>query len=552
MTLLSSSSSNRLLSFLLFLLITTISIYSAEVDIKWTSTSTQTYTSPVVDNSTVYSVSASGKLVALAKDTGIRRYSVELGIPVSVTPVLHNQMLYIATDTGIQAVRKSDGGQKVSYSTQSPVLTQPLVFSDNVLIAITKDGNIHVLDIGDQSKIKLIRTILLPAQSEASAAVYGGRVFVFLTDGRLYSVDPQSGTSVLLIDTGRSIWRSMPAVVNDILYVGADRYLMAISTTGAINFSKELGGQLYSPVVSQDKIFIGSNDENLYALNLFGDILWKFKAGDAVRATPLVINNTVYIGSNDRKMYALDISSGVVKWSKSVDDWPSSAVYSNGLVYTSTYNGTTTAISTISCRVTFPEQNATIFARASLAGQAYADAGVGKVEVRTFPGDFESTSGLAEWSTVLPIVGASEGQLTIQCRVADRAGNSEIEPYTEMIYNYVFSEEKLPKINVTAPKSVTVNSAFTIQFKDAAGKPLTNISVTIEGKKYTVADPTGLFTFIPPREGPLTLFIEKPNYQTKTVSIQVQKSYTVEIVVGFVVLVALIIYFFGFRRGKWR
>jgi outer membrane protein assembly factor BamB len=550
------SSKQKLLdiSILFILVLTAIQplIYAADVDVKWAATNTQTYTSPVIDNDTVYSVSASGRLVALSAQTGVRKFTIELNAPVSVAPAVLGQMIYVATDLGIQAVGKDGSGTKIVYSTDSPILTSPLVYDASTLIAVAKDGKLHVLDVGDPSKIKASRIITLPTPTEGSAVVYNKKVYIFLSDGRMYSTDPQTGSSVLLMDTGRTVWRSMPVAANDTIYVGADRYFMGITSTGSINLSKEMGGILHGPAFDGSKFYIGSDDGNLYAIDQLGDVAWKFKADDAVRATPLVVNNTVYFGSNDKRVYALDATNGSLKWSKLLDDWPSSPVYSNGMVYATTLNGTTFAISTISCRVTFPVQNATIFARASLAGQAYADVGIGKVEVRTVPGDFQSTSGLGEWSTVLPIVGASEGQIPIQCKVTDRAGNVELEPYTEVLYNYVFSEEKLPKINVTAPPSVTVKSPFTLQFKDAGGKPLSNLSVTIEGVKYPVNDPNGLFTFIPTREGPLTLFIEKPNYQTKIVSIQVQQSLLLYYIAGFVVLVALAIYFLRFRRGRWR
>ena len=398
----------------------------------------------------------------------------------------------------------------------------------------------------------MLRNITLPGQSEGSAVINGGKVFVFLTDGKLYVVDPIGGTSTLLIDTGRSVWRSMPTVVDDIIYVGADKYFMGVTTTGSINVSKELGNALFSPIASGNRFYIGSNDENLYALNQFGDIAWKFKAGDAIRTTPLVVNKTIYIGSNDKSVYALDADTGAVKWSKKLDDWPSSLLYSNGTVFTTTLNGTVTAISTISCRISFPENNATIFARASLAGQAYADAGVAKVEIKAVPNEFQNTNGLEEWNTVLPIIGGSEGPISIQCRATDKAGNVEIEPYTESVYNFVFSEEKLPKINVTIPQSVTVKSPFTLQFKDISGKPLTNFSVTIEGVKYPVSDPNGLFTFTPTREGPLSLFIEKANYQTKTISTQVQQQSSLPLYVSAAVVILLLVYIFYFRKGRWR
>jgi hypothetical protein len=52
-----------------------------------------------------------------------------------------------------------------------------------------------------------------------------------------------------------------------------------------------------SPVISNNTIFVGSDDGFLYALTSTGTLKWKFNAGSSIEAPPLVIDNVVFVGS---------------------------------------------------------------------------------------------------------------------------------------------------------------------------------------------------------------------------------------------------------------
>jgi len=70
-----------------------------------------------------------------------------------------------------------------------------------------------------------------------------------------------------------------------------------------------------SPVVADNKVFVGSMDGHIYALDLSGKLLWKFKTETSVEASPIVIKKTVVAGSQSGVVYALDHRSGELKWS---------------------------------------------------------------------------------------------------------------------------------------------------------------------------------------------------------------------------------------------
>jgi len=62
-----------------------------------------------------------------------------------------------------------------------------------------------------------------------------------------------------------------------------------------------------APAVSKEgTIYIGSNNNYLYALNPDGTLRWKFETGDGIFASPRISRDgTVYVGSWDGCLYAL-------------------------------------------------------------------------------------------------------------------------------------------------------------------------------------------------------------------------------------------------------
>lgn len=75
-----------------------------------------------------------------------------------------------------------------------------------------------------------------------------------------------------------------------------------------------------SAAISQGRVFIGSSDTNVYALDLrSGEKRWSYTTEDAVEAAPCVVDGTVFVGSSDGFLYALDAETGGLKWKYETD-----------------------------------------------------------------------------------------------------------------------------------------------------------------------------------------------------------------------------------------
>jgi len=210
-----------------------------------------------------------------------------------------------------------------------------------------------------------------------SAAVADGTVYVGSADNFLYAIDQNTGKEKWKFKTlgGRAI-ASTTAVSDGLVYfAGFDGILYAVAAeTGAQQWmfvaeyerrfeARRLHGytpglqtipdswDIYtsSPAVFNGRVYFGSGDGNVYAVNAKTGVLqWKAVTGDVVHASPAIANNTVYIGSWDSYLYALDADTGQEKWKFKAGEDPfihnqqgfqSSPAVADGIVYVGCRDG---------------------------------------------------------------------------------------------------------------------------------------------------------------------------------------------------------------------
>jgi outer membrane protein assembly factor BamB len=101
-----------------------------------------------------------------------------------------------------------------------------------------------------------------------------------------------------------------------------------------------------SPAVADGRVFVGSGDGKVYALNAStGALAWSYTTSDWVASSPAVADGTVFIGSADGKVYAFDASSGVLAWSFATgSEVRSSPAVAGGKVFVGSWNSNVYAL----------------------------------------------------------------------------------------------------------------------------------------------------------------------------------------------------------------
>ena len=190
--------------------------------------------------------------------------------------------------------------------------------------------------------------LLTPVSSNAAIIYIGatraGDWWTFHRDQTHTGHSPYTGLS-----TAQQRWAflagldvySSPAIAADgTIYVGSlDDNLYAISPAGKQKWAFLTGGSIMSsPAIGADgTVYVGSFDKNVYALDpATGKPKWVFPTGNWVKASPTIgADGTVYVASFDKNLYALDPTLGTAIWSFTMgsDAYAAPAIGADGTIY---------------------------------------------------------------------------------------------------------------------------------------------------------------------------------------------------------------------------
>jgi outer membrane protein assembly factor BamB len=89
---------------------------------------------------------------------------------------------------------------------------------------------------------------------------------------------------------------------------------------GGLDWKKELGSSRSSPLIKDDKIFLGTESGKFYALNKsLGETVWQFDAKCKILSSPAYSEGLLYFGLDDGRFYALVEKTGGVRWEFKAD-----------------------------------------------------------------------------------------------------------------------------------------------------------------------------------------------------------------------------------------
>jgi outer membrane protein assembly factor BamB/expansin (peptidoglycan-binding protein) len=150
---------------------------------------------------------------------------------------------------------------------------------------------------------------------------------------------PVLETSVWSYSMGGPVSYSSPAIGSDgTIYIGSqDNNLYAINSTGTFKWKYPTNGVINSsPAIGNDgTIYVGSYDNNLYAINPNGTLKWSYPTGAMVTSSPAIgSDGTIYVGSWNSNLYAIT-PAGALSWTYKTGNqiYSSPAIGSDGTIY---------------------------------------------------------------------------------------------------------------------------------------------------------------------------------------------------------------------------
>lgn len=137
-------------------------------------------------------------------------------------------------------------------------------------------------------------------------------------DKKLYFIDAQTGEKQKTFKTSSSISFS-PLLEDSILYFSSEKgdgnlYALNLSN-GEILWKKDLKDPSTSPLVVDEKIYLGTSDGRFFCLDkISGKVMWFFKTDDIIKSFPAYADGSLFFGSAGGNFYSLDKDSGKEVW----------------------------------------------------------------------------------------------------------------------------------------------------------------------------------------------------------------------------------------------
>ncbi|HEY1407083.1 MAG TPA: PQQ-binding-like beta-propeller repeat protein, partial [Spirochaetota bacterium] len=242
-------------------------------------------------------------------------WSGAVGSGVKGDVVFFNDLVIVSTASGAIVAMTKEGDTVWRAQLTGGLDSAPAV-ADAMLYAVTKQETLYAVNAVTGRtlwSVKVGGTIVFGA----APRVIEKNIVIATSSGKIYSFTPE-GKEQWMTNIQSGIY-STPSFGDGKIFIGAeDQQLYALSLKdGKVAWKESLDARVVSssPVVMGDKVIVGTYKGSLYAVSIKkGKQIWTMKTGGAIVSSPVVRKDLIYIGSRDGNLYALSSDNGSVKW----------------------------------------------------------------------------------------------------------------------------------------------------------------------------------------------------------------------------------------------
>lgn len=302
--------------------------FAADGSLRWTVTTgglIDSSSAAIAADGTLYFGSNDGMLYAVTPE-GTTKWTREF-VPGSTSTtagyspaIAADGTIYArASDGYLRALNPTDGSEKWRFNLNTAGNTgfygNPVIGPDGTIYQGSDENDKKLYAINPDGTEKW-RASLNSGVYGAPAVDGNGNVYVVTLQGGVYCFTP----------TGAPRWASKTSIGNvsssvalsadgsTFYYADYEGKLQArFTATGEQRWAFPLGDEVRasSPAVDGNGvIYIGCYDGRLYAVNPDGTANRVYDTGDWIRSSPVISGTRLYVGSNDQKVYAFDLPAG--------------------------------------------------------------------------------------------------------------------------------------------------------------------------------------------------------------------------------------------------
>jgi outer membrane protein assembly factor BamB len=257
-------------------------------------------------------------------------WKFDLGAPSLSTPLVADGFIAVGTSQGVRILTRH-GSQRCSFDKAGEVISRPATDGERIFF-----GSTNYLIYAMDSHCKELWSFQTRDRVKADPVVEKGVVYVGSYDGHFYALDAKTGKEIWVFPENE-MKTNKPSefeIVNQEKKADSTTQTepnRAVASEVKKQGPTDVGGFSYSSAaIHNGIIFVGNLDYRIYALDAAtGEMLWRYKTGAPVTSSPTVANSTVYFGSNDGNVYAINIENPkqpTVRWKVPTRDWVNSSV----------------------------------------------------------------------------------------------------------------------------------------------------------------------------------------------------------------------------------
>lgn len=210
------------------------------------------------------------------------------------------------------------------------IFTAPVIHKSMLIYIVNSEKeNISTVYFYDFKSGKEITSTEIKGRVTSQLVKAENSVIAVAESGVIYSFD-LLGHLNWQFSTNESCHGS-PAAIGDYVILGNDKgeiikidigdNVSSNQANGRVKFRQKIGGSLTGGIVIlENDIYIGSEDGNLYAIDLAdGKTRWIFQTGSRVKMDAAIFENDVYIGNLNGDFFKLSKKDGSLIWKLKTD-----------------------------------------------------------------------------------------------------------------------------------------------------------------------------------------------------------------------------------------